>query len=206
MGDGPPASRGSASTPPSKLFPKAVWEKPAHPEKVLYANQMINGLLMQDLNSDLRRATVRIKVTQDVMDRWGLGHVLLAKDSTILMATMEGQAKYGQKRIPLARLYGLSPDGSAICSKGQAGDAMGAAGMCRPTSITTMARSSWGLGFRRSEYWHAGGGREYDRVQPDARTRVCPGCCPQGEPLGKSGDSAGTPAQPNTLTGVLPIR
>ena len=112
----------------SKLFPKAAWEMPKDPTKVLYANQVINGQLSQNINSDFP-GTVRIKITQDVVDRWGQGTVLLPID-TDLMATMEGQAKYGQKRIPLAVYMALPPDGSAITFvKSQAGDAMGAAGV-----------------------------------------------------------------------------
>ena len=60
----------AADTHASKLFPKAVWEKPKDPLKVLYADQIVNGLLMQDLTSDAP-GTFRIKITQDVVDRWG---------------------------------------------------------------------------------------------------------------------------------------
>ena len=119
----------AADTQPSKLFPKAVWEKPQDPTKVLYADQIINGLLMQDLNSDAPAGTIRIKVTQDVVDRWGLGHVLIPLDSTFL-GTMEGSARYGQSRIPGAINMVILPNGTAVqLSKSQAGDAMGAAGI-----------------------------------------------------------------------------
>ena len=117
-----------ADTQASKLFPKAVWEKPKEPTKVLYADQIVNGLLMQDLNSDAP-GTFRIKVTQDVVDRWGLGAVLMPLDSTMI-GTMDGQAKYGQKRIPAQVSMAILPDGTAIhFAKAQAGDAMGAAGI-----------------------------------------------------------------------------
>ena len=125
----PPLPAEAADTHQSKLFPKAVWEKPKDPTKVLYADQIVNGLLMQDLNSDAPAGTIRIKVTQDVVDRWGLGNVLIRLDSTFL-GTMEGSAKYGQQRIPGAISMVILPDGTAVqLSKSQAGDAMGAAGI-----------------------------------------------------------------------------
>ena len=106
-----------ADTEPSKLFPKAVWERPKEPTKVLYADQVVNGLLMQNLNSDAP-GTFRIKVTQDVVDRWGLGTVLMPLDTTV-MGSMEGQARYGQKRIPAQVEHGhfAGWHGGAVCQE-----------------------------------------------------------------------------------------
>ena len=107
-------------TEASKLFPKAVWERPKDPTKVLYADQIINGLLQQDLNTETP-GMLRIKVTQAVSDRWGLGHILLPVDASLLAIT-EGTLRYGQKRVPAAVTMGILPDGTAIhFSKGQAG-------------------------------------------------------------------------------------
>ena len=42
-----PEGRGRQST----LFPQATWETPADPTKVLYADQVVQGLLMQSLKA-----------------------------------------------------------------------------------------------------------------------------------------------------------
>lgn len=113
---------------PSKLFPKAVWEKPADPYKILYWDQIINGQLVQDIQSDTP-GLFRIKATEDTMDRWGHGHTIIPVDTTFL-GRQEGNAQFGQSVIPANITAAIFPDGSAIqWNKGQAGSAMGAAGI-----------------------------------------------------------------------------
>ncbi len=75
--------QGGAGDRQSTLFPQAIWETPADPTKVLYADQVVHGLLMQSLNSDIP-GTVRVKVTETVQDRFGQGRVLLPIDTTFL--------------------------------------------------------------------------------------------------------------------------
>jgi type IV secretion system protein VirB10 len=112
----------------STLFPHAVWETPADPTKVLYADQLVHGLLMQSLNSDIP-GTVRVKVTEAVQDRFGQGRVLLPIDTTFL-GRQEGRTQYGQARVPVTITMAILPDGSAIAWKnGQAGDTTGGAGI-----------------------------------------------------------------------------
>ena len=112
----------------SPLFPQAIWETPADPTKVLYADQVVQGLLMQSLNSDIP-GTVRVKATETVYDRFGQGKVLLPMDTTFL-GRQEGQAQYGQERLPVTITMAILPDGTAIQWKsGQAGDATGATGI-----------------------------------------------------------------------------
>lgn len=112
----------------SKLFPKAVWEKPANRYKVLYADQIVSVQLSQDVNSDFP-GVYRLKVTDDVEDRWGQGHVIVPRDTTF-MVKMAGQANFGQERIPSQVYMGIFPDGTAVSwNNGQVGDAMGAAGL-----------------------------------------------------------------------------
>ncbi len=113
---------------PSKLFTKATWEKPANPYKVLYADQIVQGLLMQGIDSDIP-GTIRIKVVEAVKDRWGHGHEILPFDTTFI-GKQEGQTAYGQTRIPVQIYMGILPNGTAIkWNNGQAGDAEGASGI-----------------------------------------------------------------------------
>jgi type IV secretion system protein VirB10 len=112
----------------SKLFQKAVWERPADPYKILYADQLVHGLLMTNLDSDIP-GTVRIKTTEPVEDRWGHGHTIIPVDTTFL-GRQEGATTYGQQRLPAQIVMAIFPDGSAVnWNKGQAGDALGASGI-----------------------------------------------------------------------------
>jgi type IV secretory pathway VirB10-like protein len=112
----------------SKLFPKAVWEKPKDPYKILYADQVVQGQLTQNISSDFP-GTVRIKVTQAVEDRWGHGHVLVPIDTTFI-GQQQGNTNFGQTRLPVQITQAIFPDGTAVqWSKGQVGDAMGANGV-----------------------------------------------------------------------------
>jgi len=112
----------------SALFPQAMWETPADPTKVLYADQVVQGLLMQSLNSDIP-GTVRVKATETVYDRFGQRKVLIPMDTTFL-GRQDGQAQYGQERLPVTITMAILPDGTAIQWKsGQAGDATGATGI-----------------------------------------------------------------------------
>jgi type IV secretory pathway VirB10-like protein len=112
----------------SKVFPKATWEKPANVYKVLYADQIIPVQLAQSVSTDAP-GSVRMKVSQDVEDRWGHGHVLIPRDSTFVAMT-QGKGQFGQEKIPLTVYMGIFPDGSAMLSdNGTVGDEMGSAGL-----------------------------------------------------------------------------
>ena len=119
-----PEGRGRQST----LFPQATWETPADPTKVLYADQVVQGLLMHNLNSDIP-GTVRIKATETTYDRFGQGKVLIPADTTFL-GRQEGKPQYGDERVPVVITMAILPNGTAIQWKsGQAGDAAGATGI-----------------------------------------------------------------------------
>jgi type IV secretion system protein TrbI len=95
---------------------------------VLYADQLVHGLLMQSITSDIP-GTVRVKVTEAVYDRFGQGHTLLPMDTTFL-GRQEGRTQYGQMRVPVTMTMAILPNGTAISWKnGQAGDATGSAGI-----------------------------------------------------------------------------
>jgi type IV secretion system protein VirB10 len=112
----------------STLFPQAIWETPADPTKVLYADQVIHGLLMQALNSDIP-GTVRVKATETTYDRFGQGKVLIPMDTTFV-GRQEGKPQYGDERVPVTITMAILPNGTAIQWKsGQTGDATGAAGI-----------------------------------------------------------------------------
>jgi len=51
--------------------------------KVLYADQLVHGLLMH-ISIRISLARCVIKVTEDVKDRWGQGHVLIPMDTTFV--------------------------------------------------------------------------------------------------------------------------
>jgi len=109
----------------SKLFPKAVWETPADPYRVLYMDQLVQAQLYTNINSDFP-GTVQLKATEAVMDRWGHGHVIIPVDTTFI-GQQQGQATYGQARLPVSITHAILPNGTTIkWAKSQAGDAMGA--------------------------------------------------------------------------------
>ena len=112
----------------SALFPQAIWETPADPTKVLYADQVVQGLLMQSLNSDIP-GTVRVKATETVYDRF-----CRARCSSRWIppswGARRGKPQYGEERVPVTITMAILPNGTAIQWKsGQAGDAAGAAGI-----------------------------------------------------------------------------
>ena len=86
------------------------------------------GCLCNRFNSDIP-GTVRVKATETVYDRFLQGKVLIPMDTTFL-GRQEGQATYGQERLPVTITMAILPDGTAIQWKsGQAGDAAGATGI-----------------------------------------------------------------------------
>jgi len=112
----------------SKLFQRAVWERPAEPYKILYADQIVQVSLVQSISSD-EPGTVRMKVTEPVMDRWGHQNVVIPLDTTFI-AEQGSQTNYGQTRLPLGVYLAILPSGTAIqWQKGQVGDEMGRAGL-----------------------------------------------------------------------------
>jgi type IV secretory pathway VirB10-like protein len=111
----------------SQLFPKATWEIPANPDLVIYSSQLIHGQLAQAVVTG-ETATVRIKVTQTLYDRFGHQTPLIPMDSTIL-GTIGGKIKRGQTRIPMEVHKVELPDGADLALEGKAGDATGAAGI-----------------------------------------------------------------------------
>jgi type IV secretory pathway VirB10-like protein len=109
----------------SKLFPKAVWEVPADPYRVLYMDQLVQVQLYTNINSDFP-GTVQLKATEAVMDRWGHGHVVIPLDTTFI-AQQQGQTTYNQERVPVSVTHAILPNGTTIkWVKSQAGDVMGA--------------------------------------------------------------------------------
>lgn len=124
----PPIPEDEKDKRTSQLFPEATWEKPADPYKILYADQVVPILLAQNIVTDAP-GTVRLKVPEDVMDRWGHRNILIPRDSTF-MAVQQGNAQFGQTRIPLGVYMLIFPNGAAMqWDNGQVGDEMGANGL-----------------------------------------------------------------------------
>jgi type IV secretory pathway VirB10-like protein len=111
----------------SKLFPPVIWEKPVRPERVIYSSQLIHGMLEQVIVTG-ETATVRVRTSETLYDRWGLQEVLVPMDSYV-MATMEGTPRRGQNRVGLGVEKIQLPDGSDIGIAGKVGDATGAVGV-----------------------------------------------------------------------------
>ena len=110
----------------SGLFPKAVRARPLDPTKVLYAQQVINGVLASNVHSQ-HVGIIRVLVTEQVEDRWGQGNVLIPQ-YTVLLAKSE-KVEFGQERLGVSITAAEFPDGTRAVFKGQAGDAQGATGL-----------------------------------------------------------------------------
>ena len=109
----PPFERpkGLAGTPDAEtgLLKPAKWVTPVHPERVLYPEQVIPALTLQALNSDVP-GTLRLMVTQDVMDLQTGNTVLIPQFSTIT-SRWDEQPKYGDKRARI-KLHALRMHGT----------------------------------------------------------------------------------------------
>lgn len=125
---GPPGKDGKENKDGEGLLPKARWAIPEHKERVIYASQVINGALLQDVNSD-HPGTIRILVTEDIRGDRGNGDVLIPQYS-VMLAQPDGKIKYGDKTMGAAidtveLLHGEIID----LRKATVGDAQGASGI-----------------------------------------------------------------------------
>lgn len=111
----------------SQLFPPATWERPARPEYVLYASQLIHCLLEQAVVTG-ENSTVRCRVTETVYDKFGQLQPLIPMDS-IVMATAEGTVRRGQNRVRMKVDKVELPDGTDLGMAAKVGDAAGAVGV-----------------------------------------------------------------------------
>jgi type IV secretory pathway VirB10-like protein len=111
----------------SALFPPATWERPAKPEYVLYASQLIHCLLEQAVVTG-ESSTVRCRVTETVYDKFGQLQPLIPMDS-IVMATAEGTVRRGQNRVRMKVDKVELPDGTDLGMAAKVGDAAGAVGV-----------------------------------------------------------------------------
>jgi type IV secretory pathway VirB10-like protein len=110
------------------LIVPATWEAPADPTKVLYAHQVIYGLLERDMNSDAP-GPISVLVTEQVEDMFGQGQVLIPQ-YTHLLGMEEARPTYGQERVPATFRLANFPDGRSVSFRNaRAGDETGAAGI-----------------------------------------------------------------------------
>lgn len=110
------------------LIPAATWALPRDPRQVLYRSQVIPGMLLHDVNSDIP-GPVRIMVTQAVVDRFGQDHVLIPQYS-YLLGTQDGHPTYGQSRLAVTIDQIELPDGAVVgLQKAKMGDRSGAQGV-----------------------------------------------------------------------------
>jgi type IV secretory pathway VirB10-like protein len=120
--------KGGAKQPKvSKLFPQATWERPVDPTRVIYASQLLQGLLEQSVISG-EASTVRIRLTETLYDKFGQLRVLLPLDTRIL-GTAEGAVKFGQSRLSIQVQKAELPDGTDLLLAGKLGDSDGRVGV-----------------------------------------------------------------------------
>jgi type IV secretion system protein TrbI len=111
----------------SALFPQAVWETPARPERVIYDSQLIHGMLEQAIVTG-EATTIRIKTTETLYDRFFQQTELIPMDSTFLM-TVDASVRRGQNRVHTKVTKVSLPDGTDLALVGNAGSPDGAAGI-----------------------------------------------------------------------------
>jgi type IV secretory pathway VirB10-like protein len=111
----------------STLFPPAQWETPAEPTRVIYSSQLIQGQLAQVIVTG-ESATVRVKVSETLYDKFGQQVPLIPMGSSIL-GLVEGKVRRGQTRIPMGVSKVELPDGTDLVLEGKAGDAGGGVGI-----------------------------------------------------------------------------
>jgi type IV secretory pathway VirB10-like protein len=119
---------GSTGKQAAALFPPATWGTPVDPTRVLYASQVINGLLQHAVNSD-QPGRILVTVTEEVTDKFAQGHVLLPQYTT-LIAKQAGRPSYGQTSLPITVERAELPDGSVLALPGtQLGESGGSTGV-----------------------------------------------------------------------------
>ena len=96
------------------------------PTKVLYRAQVIPGILLQALNSDIP-GQVRIMITRPVTDRFHHGHVLIPQHS-MLLGAQDGRPAFGQTRVAVTIEEIQFPQGEIVRLQGQMADRSGALG------------------------------------------------------------------------------
>lgn len=94
------------------LILPAIQAQPLDPRKVLYWDQTVPGILIDNINSDSPGQIV-IMVTRDVFDRFQSGNVLIPQFARV-RARPEGQIKYGQTRLDMTLDQMLFPDGRVV--------------------------------------------------------------------------------------------
>jgi type IV secretion system protein VirB10 len=103
------------------------WERPVDPTRVLYRDQRLHGLLLDNGTSEVP-GDLKLYIDRPVTDVLGQGVVLIPQHA-IAIVSIEGKTAPGQTRLP-AKLEQLRfPDGTLVTFKGQAGDKSGAVGL-----------------------------------------------------------------------------
>jgi type IV secretion system protein VirB10 len=111
----------------SGLVHPVNWVTPLDPTRWLYAGQVITGLLLNDVNSDLP-GLIRLSITRPVYDRFGQ-HVELIPQHTIAIGQQQGTTTYGQARLDITMTELQYPDGTIVgLSKAKLADRSGAVG------------------------------------------------------------------------------
>jgi type IV secretory pathway VirB10-like protein len=125
QGEGP---RENTKSTAQDLTNPARWAIPINPLKTIYRSMRMTGRLLDNINSDIPAQTIRIALTEDLVDKFRYHTVILPADS-IVIAQQVGKAEFGQARIPLTIEQIEPPTGEVIGVEGAIGDEHGAAGV-----------------------------------------------------------------------------
>jgi type IV secretory pathway VirB10-like protein len=110
------------------IIKPAKWSIPVQPLKTIYRSMRMTGKLLDNINTDIPASTIRIELTEDLVDKFNYGEVILPA-KTIVINQQVGKAEFGQKRIPLKIEQFEPPTGEVIKVEGGIGDQNGAAGV-----------------------------------------------------------------------------
>jgi type IV secretory pathway VirB10-like protein len=111
-----------------EIIKPAKWSIPIQPLKTIYRSMRMTGKLLDNINTDIPASTIRIELTEDLVDKFNYGEVILPA-KTIVINQQVGKAEFGQKRIPLKIEQFEPPTGEVIKVEGGIGDQDGAAGV-----------------------------------------------------------------------------
>jgi type IV secretion system protein VirB10 len=111
----------------ARLIQPAIWEAPRHPERTLYRGQVLQGVTLGVINSDIP-SLVRIQLTVPVLDKFGQQEELLPQGSLIL-AKQTGTPQFGQRRLAFALEEAQFPNGVVLKLDGMLEDRSGQSGL-----------------------------------------------------------------------------
>jgi type IV secretion system protein VirB10 len=109
------------------LIHPANWARPLKPLQTLYRSQVLVGETTQAIDSSIP-GTVRVRLTEDVWDKFGYHRVILPAGSLVI-AEQQGSPQFGARRLEMALQQIELPTSEVIALKASLGDQDGANGL-----------------------------------------------------------------------------